>query len=170
MPTKEDTADGGTSILLDADRAPLSETEWRSLESWLENSRQDVLAFLQGTQDVSLDWTPEGSPRSIQENIFHLAYVELMYAFWTFDHHSREGLVEFLEWTRRVALERMRELAGRADARVTLADWSGATELEEWTARKAARRLIWHERLHLRSMERRFCERSDGEQAPDGAE
>ncbi|MBI3934783.1 MAG: type II toxin-antitoxin system HicB family antitoxin [Acidobacteria bacterium] len=150
--------EGDTSILLDADRAPLSEAEWGRIESWLDDSRRDLLDFLRRWSDESLNWVPEGSPRSLQQNLSHLAFVEFMYAAWTFDLHSVRGLEDFLAWTRRVASERMRELAARRDDRLTAADWAGASEPEEWTPRKAARRLLWHERLHLRSMQRRFRE------------
>ena len=155
-------AEGDTSILLDTDRAPLSEAEWRRIESWLDDSRQDLLDFLRQWSDESLNWVPEGSPRSLQQNISHLAFVEFMYAAWTFDLHSIRGLKDFLAWTRRVATERMRELAARRDDRLTAADWAGAPEPEQWTARKAARRLVWHERLHLRSMQRHFPVSAEG--------
>ena len=154
--TSAAAAEGDTSILLDADRAPLSEAEWGRIESWLEDSRQDLLSFLGQWSDESLDQVPAGSARSLQQNLSHLAFVEFMYAAWTFDLHSIRGLEEFLAWTRKVATERMRELAASRDDRLTAADWAGAPEPEEWTARKAARRLLWHERLHLQSMQRRF--------------
>lgn len=154
--TTVDAADGDTSVLLDADRAPLSQADWSRIESWLDDSRRDLLDLVRRWSDDSLNWVPKGSPRSLQQNLSHLALVEFMYAAWTFDLHSIRGLEDFLAWTRRVASERMRDLAARRDDRLTTADWAGAPEPEEWTARKAARRLIWHERLHLRSMQRRF--------------
>ena len=162
--TEANAAEGDTCILLDADRAPLEPMEWRRTETWLDDSRQELLRFLQRVQSTSLDWTPEGSRRSLQQSIFHLAVVEIMYAVWTFDLHSVEGLEEFLAWSRRVASARMRELADRSDDQATVAHWSGATEPEPWTARKAARRLLWHERLHLRSVERRYQEQFGAEQ------
>ena len=168
--TEANAADGDTCILLDADRAALEPMEWRKTETWLEDSRQELLSFLHRVRNATLDWKPEGSRRSLQQNIFHLAMVEIMYAVWTFDLHSVEGLEEFLNWTRRVAFARMRELADRSDEQVSAADWAGAPEPEEWTARKAARRLLWHERLHLRSMKRRFHEQSDNEKARNGSE
>jgi len=167
--TPANAGEGDTSILLDADRAPLTEMGWHTVETWLEYSRQELLLFVQGLQDPSLDWTPQGSPRSLQQNLFHLAMVEIMYAVWTFDLHSTEGLIKFLAWSRRVASHRMRELADRSDKQVTIADWTAAPEPEEWTARKAARRLLWHERLHLRSMKRRFHQERDRETAPNGS-
>lgn len=163
--THGDGISADTSTLLDADRAPLTEADWARIERWLHDSRQDTLDFIRPWSDDALDWTPEGSPRSLQENLSHLAFVEFMYAAWTFDLHSLVGLEEFLEWTRKLAVERMRTLAARRDERVTRADWAGAPEPEEWSARKAARRLLWHERLHLRSMIRRF-QKARG--TPDG--
>jgi len=163
--TVANAAEGDTSVLLVVDRAPLEPMEWRRTETWLEDSRQELLRFLQRVRNVSLDWTPEGSSRSLQQTIFHLAMVEIMYAVWTFDLHSMVGVEEFLAWTRRVASARMRELADRSDDQVTVADWAGAPKPEEWTARKAARRLLWHERLHRRSLECHFREQSGAEQA-----
>ena len=113
-----------TEVLLDVDREPLTQDDWARIERWLERSRADTLS---GEADAQ-----------------HLGFVELMYAAWTFDVDSKE----FLDWTRSVALARMRELAGSDDGRVTAALWSGAPRPEPWTARKAARRLVWHERLH----------------------
>jgi hypothetical protein len=77
-----------------------------------------------------------------------------MYALWTFDLQSRQGLAQFLAWTRSVVAERLTALASSGSAELTHADWAGAPRPEPWTARKAARRLVWHELLHLRALER----------------
>lgn len=84
----------------------------------------------------------------------HIAFVEFIHAAWAFDLSSKLGLIEFLRWTRRVVLTRMREVAQNDRGFLTSADWAGAPRPEPWTARKAARRLLWHERLHLRSVKR----------------
>jgi predicted RNase H-like HicB family nuclease len=120
-----------TEVLLSPDREPLNASDWAKIERWLSYSRRDLL-----------DEPPD------DDELVHVAFVELMYAAWTFDLSGREGLREFLDWTRGVALERMRELADRESGAVTEARWSGAPQPEPWTARKAARRLVWHERLH----------------------
>ena len=111
-----------TEVLLEVDRKPLTQDDWNRLERWLAKSREEL-----GDVDVQ-----------------HIGFVELMYVAWTFDVESKE----FLEWTRGIAFARMRELAARGDARVPEARWAGAPRPEPWTARKAARRLLWHERLH----------------------
>jgi hypothetical protein len=54
----------------------------------------------------------------------------------------------------------MTALARREAGESTWADWAGAPRREPWTPRKAARRLVWHELLHLRALER-FVDRSD---------
>jgi predicted RNase H-like HicB family nuclease len=138
-----------SEVLLDPDHAPLTEDEWRRIQNWLEHSRRDLLDMLARLSDEQLERRPEGSTRSIRQELIHIGFVELMYAGWTFDLRSRSGLHAFLEWTRQIAQARMRELSATDEGAVTYAEWAGAPRPEPWTARKAARRLIWHELLHL---------------------
>ena len=147
-------ADEDTEMLVEVDREPLATADWEQARSWLERSRADLLALLDGLADDDLGTRREDSERTVREEIEHVGFVELMYALWTFDLRSREGLAEFLGWSRRVASDRLETLAERRDARLTQADWAGAPRPEPWTARKAARRLVWHELLHLRALER----------------
>jgi len=135
-----------TEVLLEPDREPLTQADWETIERWLSHSRHDLIEQL-GRGD--LDSMPEGETRTVRELLVHIAFVELMYTAWTFDLHDREGLRDFLDWTRVISRARMRALAVRDDASVTHAEWVGAPRPEPWTARKAARRLIWHELLHL---------------------
>jgi predicted RNase H-like HicB family nuclease len=136
-----------TEVLLSADRQPLTEGDWETIERWLSHSRDELLELL-SSQD--LEEAPPGESRTLRELLVHIAFVELMYAAWTFDLSRRDGLREFLDWTRVISRARMRALAVRESGEVTQAEWAGAPRPEPWTARKAARRLIWHELLHLR--------------------
>jgi predicted RNase H-like HicB family nuclease len=147
-------ADEDTEALLAVDRDPLTEERWAEAERWLQRSREELIGLLDRLTDEELGSRREGSSRSVREEIEHLAFVELMYVAWTFDLQSRAGLAEFLGWTRAVAGERMTALAGDHNADLTSARWGGAPRPEPWTARKAARRLVWHELLHLRAIER----------------
>jgi predicted RNase H-like HicB family nuclease len=137
-----------TEVLLEPDREPLTADDWQKLERWLSHSREDLLKTL---ADEEFESRPPGEERTLRELVVHVAFVELMYVAWTFDLQQREGLREFLDWTRVISRARMRALATRDEGAVTYAEWAGAPRREEWTARKAARRLIWHELLHLRS-------------------
>jgi predicted RNase H-like HicB family nuclease len=137
-----------TEALLTPDRQPLTEVDWERIERWLSYSRQDLIERL---EQADLDSIPEDETRTVRELMVHVAFVEFMYAAWTFDLHDREGLRDFLDWTRVISRARMRALAAHRDDTVTQAEWAGAPRAEPWTARKAARRLVWHELLHLRS-------------------
>ena len=147
-------ADEDTEALVSSDRRPLTEESWAETERWLARSRAELIRLLERLTDDELDSKREGNGRTLREEIEHVAFVELMYAVWTFDRQSREGLTEFLAWTRHIAGERLSALAREGAADLTWADWSGAPRPEPWTARKAARRLVWHELLHLRAIER----------------
>lgn len=144
-----------SEALVQADREPLTREDWVKIERWLAHSRLDLLGSLSNLPDEGLESRPERSTRTLREEVIHIAFVELMYAAWTFDLRTREGLQQFLEWTRSVALGRMRSLAESDAGSITYAEWAGAPRPEEWSARKAGRRLIWHELLHLRSLHRR---------------
>jgi hypothetical protein len=147
-------ADEDTEVLVSSDRAPLTEESWAETQRWLARSRAELIGLLERLTDEELGSKREGSGRTVREEIEHIAFVELMYAAWTFDRYSREGLAEFLAWTRSIAGERLSTLAREGAADLTSADWAGAPRPEPWTPRKAARRLIWHELLHLRALGR----------------
>jgi hypothetical protein len=139
-------------VLVAVDQQALTPADWAQTKRLLARSRAELLELLENLTEEDLAAKREGSTRTIREEIEHIAFVELMYAVWTFDLHSKNGLGEFLAWTRQIAQERMSALTG-SDA-VTWAEWGGAPRPEPWTARKAARRLLWHELLHLRAIER----------------
>jgi predicted RNase H-like HicB family nuclease len=146
-------ADEDTEVLVAVDRQALTSAYWEEVQRLLDRSRAELLELLETVTDDDLAARREGSERTIREEIEHVAFVELMYAMWTFDLQSKDGLGEFLAWTRNAVQGRMHALVGN-DA-VTSADWAGAPGPEPWTARKAARRLLWHELLHLRALESR---------------
>jgi hypothetical protein len=145
-------ADEDTEVLVATDRQALTTAHWEQIDRLLGRSRNELLEALEALPEAQLGARREGSERTIREEIEHIAFVEFMYAMWTFDLQSKDGLGEFLAWTRQIAQERLSALTG-SDA-VTWAEWGGAPRPEPWTARKAARRLLWHELLHLRAIER----------------
>ena len=147
--TEEDT-----EVLVGADRDALTQEDWARIRERLTRSRAELIELLGRLGEDELESKRDGSERTLREEIQHVAFVELMYAMWTFDLRSRAGLTEFLSWTRRAAEERMHQLPEKEAQAVTWAEWAGAPRSEEWTPRKAARRLLWHELLHLRALER----------------
>lgn len=120
-----------TAALIEPDREPLGPT-WPRIEAWLAASRRRLLARLEAGED----------PERLREEVRHIGLVELIHAAQTFDLATGEGLSGYLAWTRGVALARIGEAAAADEGGV-----SGTGE--QWTAGKVARRLLWHERLHL---------------------
>jgi len=155
-------AEEDTEVLVGADRQPLTQDDWRRADDWLRRSRAELLGLFERLSEEQLASKRDGSERTIREEIEHIAFVEFMYAVWTFDLQSKQGLSEFLAWTRQVASERMSALAAAETADLTAANWGGAPRPEPWTPRKSARRLVWHELLHLRAIERFARHVADG--------
>lgn len=160
----EKKPEGPTGVLLSWDRESLTPEDWMRVERWLHHTRMEVLQTLECLREEDLGTIAHEGARSIASQLQHLASVEYMYALWTFDLRSKEGLKEVLDWTRRMALDRMRTLSERRDARLTRAEWTGNEHPEPWTARKTARRLVYHERWHLNSI-RRLLQGFRGRQA-----
>jgi hypothetical protein len=147
--------DEDTEVLVAADRDPLTAANWASIRKMLQRSREELLALLRALGPDELETKREGSERTIREEIEHIALVELMYAAWTFDLRSPVGLAGLLAWAREASASRITALAEQEAGGQTWAEWASAPRPESWTPRKAARRLLWHELLDLRALERR---------------
>lgn len=120
-----------TAALIEPDRAPLGPM-WPRIESWLAASRRRLLARLDAGED----------PERLREEVRHIGVVELIHAARTFDLGTTDGLRAYLDWSRGVTLDRL--------AAAAAVDTGAVSEGgEPWTAAKVARRLLWHERLHL---------------------
>ena len=120
-----------TTALIEADRAPLGPM-WPRIETWLAATRRRLLARLDAGED----------PAQLREEVRHIGLVELIHAAQTFDLGTGAGMRAYLDWSREVALARLAAAAATDEGAV-----SGVGE--QWTAGKVARRLLWHERLHL---------------------
>lgn len=152
----EVTNTGPDGVLLTWDVEPLTPEEWTRIDRWLQHSRRELLVVLGQMTEDQLEITARDGARTIARQLRHIATVEFMYALWTFDLGTRRDLRELLEWTRQMAFMRMRALAEQRDRRLTYAEWAGTgtAHPEPWTARKTARRLVYHELWHLRSIRR----------------
>jgi hypothetical protein len=146
------TREGPSGVLLTSDQEALTREHWARVERWLDHSRKELLGILEAMDDQDLEAAAHKDARSIAKQLRHLATAEYLYTLWTFDFASKADLRELLDWTRRMATDRLRTLAGRGDGRLTKAEWSADDHPEPWTARKAARKLVYHEAWHLDSI------------------
>ncbi|HVL21282.1 MAG TPA: hypothetical protein VM422_09935 [Amaricoccus sp.] len=127
------TGPEATAEMIEPDRAPLDPIALARIAHRLALSRDRLLARLASTDDPAL-----------RDEARHVGLVELLLAAQTFDTATAEGLRDFLDWTRSVTMARLATAAAEDTGRVS----SGGTA-EAWTAAKVARRLVWHERLHV---------------------
>ena len=111
-------AEEDTEVLVAADRDALTEDDWSRVRESLARSRVELMELLGRLTDDESQSRREGSQRTLREEIEHVAFVELMYAMWTFDLRAREGLAEFLGWTR-AAAEKRAAAARRKELRIT---------------------------------------------------
>jgi predicted RNase H-like HicB family nuclease/uncharacterized damage-inducible protein DinB len=123
----------------------------------MEHSREDLLKLVSKLPDECLDWSPPNQPRTIRNCLRHIAYVEPWYitrldvdlplkyprdVFKMLDR-TRETVVNYLDGFPR---EKMRGIFQPPR------DASPLCNL--WTPRKVLRRLVDHERLHTKYIEK----------------
>lgn len=126
----------------------------------LEYSRSDLLKLVSGLSNKILDWQPPGKPRTIRNTLKHIAFVEWWYItrldvelparfprdVFKLLNHTRRIVVDFLKSfprEKRSGVFQPKRDVGRKAKICNL-----------WTARKVLRRLVDHERLHTKYIER----------------
>lgn len=166
----------GDEVLFDRDRLAASPAEIERTIDLLARSRAGLLDLMRTVPEAALDWDPPyerylewASWRTIREVLAHVAVCETGYYLRWVGHDPSPfpripaGCVErsrawyaaiardwegLLRRTREETEAFLRSLVGASDrARVTEAP-------EGWSVRKALRRLVWHERLHTKSIAR----------------
>jgi uncharacterized damage-inducible protein DinB len=120
-------------------------------------SRQDLLALVGQLSEEVLEWKPDPESFSILRILRHIGNAEEWYVSrivapetlppeWENDENM--PIFAFLEMERRTAIERLRQLNRRECAgEFYPTQWTDHPE-EAWTARKALRRFLEHEREH----------------------
>ncbi len=148
---------GSRAALFTPDRTPFSPDEMQVYFRRATYSRADLLNLTRALSDQTLDWKTGDESMSIREILRHIGNTEEWYISRLVDpatlppeweHDAEMPLFEFLEMERRTALERLRRLTERERAEVFYpARWTEHPD-EPWTARKALRRFLEHEREH----------------------
>jgi len=148
---------GDTAALLPLERAPITLEEMERYFRLMTYTRADLLALVGDLADEVLDWQPDPQSFSIRLLLRHVGNAEEWYVSrivppetlppeW--EHDENLPIFEFLEMERRTAVARLRALTDEERAAVFHPTrWTRHPE-EPWTARKALRRFLEHEREH----------------------
>ena len=121
------------------------------------HSRSDLMATIGEIGEDRLDWEPPGEPRTIRDCLMHIAHVEQWYITRLNTDWPDElpaSPVEFLGDSRRWAVERLNHLPASRMGGVFQPRKHRSPVCNLWTARKVLRRLVDHERLHTKYIQR----------------
>lgn len=148
---------GDAAALLPPDLAPASPEEMETYFRLMAHTRADLLALVEGLPDELLDREPDHDSWPIRRILRHVGNAEEWYISrlvppdtlppeW--EHDDELPLFEFLAMERRTAVDRLRRLTAEERAAVVYpTQWTNHPD-EPWTARKALRRAVEHEREH----------------------
>ena len=168
---------GDKAAIFGPDREPLSRTELETCLRYAGYSRADLLALTRHLSDDALDWRPgiDGphahDEMTIREILRHVGNAEEWFASrlvhpdrlpvqWQDD--DQMPIFEFLAMERRTVTTLLRELTDEEREAVTYPTWFTDHPDEPWTARKALRRLLEHEREHTRHIHELLGARESG--------
>ena len=148
---------GDMAALFPPDLAPVSPEEMEAYFRLMAHARADLLALVEELPDELLDREPNPDSWSIRAILRHVGNAEEWYVSrlappdtlppeW--EHDDELPVFEFLAMERRTAVDRLRRLTAEERAAVVYPSrWTDHPD-EPWTARKALRRAVEHEREH----------------------
>jgi len=151
----------GDEVLFTPDRRPTTESEINRTVQLLQASRSDLISVLEDLPAAALDWDPPyerflpwASWRTARQVAVHIANTETHYYLTAIGFDPPwEPVPSDSEWHSFLADR-------RADAIRFISELRGASDLvrvdntEAWSVRKVLRRMVWHERLHTKSLRR----------------
>lgn len=149
----------GRARLFGSDRLEL-DLVWQELGlACAGRNRLELRQLVRGLPDAVLDWKPPGPrPCSIRDTLRHIAHAEQWYMdrLWPWEgDRDPEDVMALLTATRDEIIQRFRRLSPVERSAVYCPDRHLRSALhpgELWTARKVLRRILEHEREHIRSI------------------
>lgn len=149
---------GDRAALFTPDRAPIHRDEMGIYFRRAAYMRADLLSLVRDLSDDALDWKADQESMSIRQILRHIGSAEEWYVSRLVDpenlppeweHDDELPIFDFLEMERRTVLDRLLRLTDRELGEVFYPTrWTDHPD-EPWTARKALRRLLEHEREHF---------------------
>lgn len=148
---------GDKAALFAPEQRPLGREEMARMLRFAGYNRADLLALVRPLPADIREWRPNPDAMSINGILRHIGNAEQWYVSrlvepdtlpeqWANDEDM--PLFEFLEMTRHTATACLRQLSDEELSRVVVPQHFADQPDEPWTARKALRRLLEHEREH----------------------
>jgi len=136
---------------------PVKKDDIKRTIKLMEYSRQDLLNLVSNLTKEQLSFKPPNQPRTIKNCLKHIAYVEPWYINRLNIELSEKypkDVFEFLNYTREIVVNSLSDLPRDKMRGVHQPVKYKSPTCDLWTARKVLRRLVDHERLHARYIQK----------------
>jgi len=136
---------------------PITKKDVKRTLRLMNYSREDLLKLVSDLGYDCLDWQPPNKPRTIRNCLRHIAYVEPWYiTLLNVDMPSRypRNVFEMLTYTRKIVVDYLETMPRDRMRGIFQPKIYPHSICNLWTARKVLRRLVDHERLHTKYIEK----------------
>lgn len=133
--------------------APIAKADIARTIRLMKYARSDLMAAVAGITVDCLDWEPPDEPRTIRNCLMHIAHVELWYINRLnieMPDKLPDSPFELLDYSRDTVIERLQNFPERKMKGIFQPRKFRSPVCNLWTARKVLRRLVDHERLHTK--------------------
>lgn len=123
----------------------------------MEYSREDLLKTVTGLNSAILGWKPTSEPRTIENCLRHIAYVEPWYITRLnvdLQCECPKNVFKMLNSTRSAVVHCMQNFPREKMEGIYQPTKDASPTSNLWTARKVLRRLVDHERLHTKYLQK----------------
>jgi predicted RNase H-like HicB family nuclease len=120
-------------------------------------SREDLLQLVSHVSDECFDWKPPDGPRTIRNCLRHIGYVEPWYISRLdvdLPRNYPRNIFKMLDYTRKIVVEFLEKMPREKMRGIYQPKKDPSPICNLWTARKVLRRLVDHERLHAKYIEK----------------
>lgn len=136
---------------------PVTRDDVKRTIQLMEFSRYDLLELVSHLTKDQLNFKPPDQPRTIKNCLKHIAYVEPWYINRLnieLPENYPKDVFEFLNYTRKIVVDSLSGLPREKMRGVFQPTKYKSPTCDLWTARKVLRRLVDHERLHTRYIQK----------------
>lgn len=136
---------------------PVKKDDIKRTLQLMKYSREDLLNLVSDLTEEQLDWKPKGKPRTIRNCLRHIAYVEPWYITRLnieLPEDYPEDVFKLLNYTRDIVVNFLYNFPERKMKGVFKPKKYKSPVCDLWTTRKILRRLIDHERLHTKYIQK----------------
>jgi hypothetical protein len=136
---------------------PVKKDDIRRTIKLMDYSRKDLRNLVSNLTKEQLNFKPPGQPRTIKNCLKHIGYVEPWYINRLnieLPENYPKDVFEFLNYTREIVVNSLSDIHREKMREVFQPTKYKSPTCDLWTARKVLRRLVDHERLHTRYIQK----------------